>query len=792
MWKFLARIILRNRILILSIVALITAFMAYRTTKLNMKYEYAALLPETDSAYINFEKFKETFGEDATMVVIGFVDSNFFDLEKIKDWKALQDSLKNIEGVLNVLTPVNSYNIEKDTAQKQFIANKIFDPLPENQKQLDSLKNIFLNLPFYKDILYAESSNLYGIILSWDKNVINKKKREHLMNEMELYAKNYSEKYNLEMHISGLPYTRTRISTMIKRELVMFSIIAILITAIILYLFFRSFKVVFFAMLIVAQGVIWALGSMTLFGYEITVLTGMIPPLLIVIGIPNSVYLLNKYHHEYKLHGNKVLALHRVIFKVGKATFLTNLTTAAGFATFIITSNTFLIEFGVIASLNIFGVFILSIALIPIVFSFLPPPKTRHTKHLDNKRIHYIVDKLCYLTQYKRKWIYTLVFVLVALGVVGLTLIKNEGYIVDDIPHKHPVYKDLKFFEKHLGGIMPIEISVDTKKPKGVLKMRTLKKIDEFQDSLKNYSDLSKSSSIADAIKFTKQAYYNGNPKYYKLPSNQEMNFIGAYLKSQDDKQNFLNSIVDSSFQKTRISLRVGDIGTERMRGLTDSIQKDIDAVFPKKLYDVKLTGSSVIFTKGTLNLINNLMVSLALAIVLISIFMASMFKSWRMVMVSLLPNLLPLLITAAIMGYFYIRLKPSTILVFSIAFGISVDNAIHFLAKYRQELTTSNWNIKQSVINALQETGVSIIYTAIILLFGFGMFVMSEFGGTISLGLLVGITLFLAMFANLLLLPSLLLSYEKSITTKRFTDLISNDEEFDGDKLKLDMKSKQ
>ena len=771
MWKRFARIILHYRIIILLIIASITTFMAYRAKDVELDYNYVALLPEDDPYYIEFMKFKEKFGEDAYLSIIGIQDQNFFKLKKFNDWRSLQDSIKTINGVIEVLSVANAIDVVKNTEIKKFEAANIFPEKIKNQEELDSLAETFISRPFYDGLIYNDSSKVILMAITMDKEVIDSKAREKTIDFIEKYAFEFGEKHELHIHLSGLPYTRTKVARLIKNELFMFIFLAMFVTAAILYMFFRSFKVVTFSMLIVAIGVIWAVGSMDLFDYRITVLTGMIPPLIIVIGIPNSVYLLNKYHNEYKRHGNKIKALHTIIRKVGNATFLTNLTTALGFATFVITGNNFLIEFGVIASLNIMGIFILSVTLIPIFFSYLAPPKERHIKHLDYKLVNRFIERLVWLVGNKRKLVYALVSVIILLGVYGITLIKTEGYIIDDIPHDNPVYTDLKFLENNIGGVMPLEITIDTRKKKKVYQYNTLKKMETLIDRLEGIEDLSKPTSLVDALKFARQAYYNGSKTAYKMPSRNELTgFIADYLPKQGDNStglNILNSFVDEDARITRISYRLNDIGTIQNKIVADTIAKIATEIFPKDKYDISVTGSSIIFTQGTNFLVKNLLTSLALAIALIAVFMATMFTSLRMIVISLIPNFIPLLFTAAIMGYFGIPIKPSTVLVFSIAFGISVDNAIHFLAKYRQELIATGGSIQVAAINSLRETGVSIIYTAGILFFGFGIFTVSQFGGTQALGLLVSITLLIAMLSNLIFLPTLLLTLKHTVSAK-------------------------
>ncbi|MBI9061157.1 MAG: MMPL family transporter [Marinilabiliaceae bacterium] len=796
MWIKIARFILRNRIAILAILFLLTLFMGIQSRRIEMSYQYAPLLPEDDSTYIEYESFVDVFGNEGNLVVIGIRNDNFFELSDFNAWQDFSDQLVDIEGVNSVFSVGQSYNLRKNTAKKVFEIEQIFPGHVNYQTELDSLKSVFQSLPFYEDILYNKKTDAYLMAVTLDNDILHSPARVKLINDIRKAGNAYFQNTKKDIHYSGLPYIRVTTAEMIKGELNMFIFLALGITAIIIFLFFRSFKVVMYSMLVVIVAVIWALGIQALFGYKITILTGMIPPLIIVIGIPNCVFLLNKYHQEYRKHSNKIKALQRVICKIGNATFLTNLTTASGFATFIFTSSEILVEFGVIAAINIIVVFVMSILLIPIIFSFLDGPKERHIKHLDNQVISKIVNYLVKISLNHRTVIYWITGIMLFLGAVGISRIKTTGYMLDDIPHDDPLYLDLKFFEENFNGLMPLEIMIDTKKPNGVLQASSLKRMDKLQTELSKLDEISKPLSLTEVVKFARQAFYNGKEKYYGIPGNQERNFILSYVgKSENgDQSGIINTFVDSLKQRTRLSFRMKDVGTNRMGELDEKIRSTIDSVFPSKRYNTSLTGASVVFFKGTEYLVRNLFTSLLLAIILIASFMAWMFSSKRMVLVSLIPNLFPLIMTAALMGFFSIPIKPSTILVFSIAFGISVDDTIHYLAKYRQELSETNWSIRAAVVLALKETGVSMIYTSIILFFGFGIFGVSQFGGTVALGILVAITLLIALFSNLILLPALLLTLEKAITNQSFKEpllqIYNEDEDIELEELTIEKKS--
>lgn len=798
MWTKIAGIILRNRIAFITGVLLSTIFMGFQARNIQMSYESADLLPKTDSAYLDYIKFRETFGQEGNIMVFAVQDSNFYELDKINDWIAMGDSIKALEGVTALMSITHTFNLHKNTELKKFEVQPIFPHHISSKAELDSLSYIAENLPFYDGLLLNKQKHTYNMMITVSAEVMNSPARVKLVQDVLKLTEQFTGKHHLKMHYSGMPYIRVINAESIKGEMYMFIALSLLITAIILYLFFRSFRIVGFCVGIIGLSVIWAIGFMAILGTKITLLTAMLPPLLIVIGIPNCVYMVNKYHAEYVRHGNKIKALQRMIQKVGNASLLSNLTTAAGFATFIITSSRILVEFGLIAFISITCVFLICLILIPTVFSYLPVPDTKQTKHLYNPLINTIINKLVYLVINRRHTIYYITVILVLAGLYGITQMKTTGYMVDDLKETDPIRQDLSFFESNFDGLMPLEVTIDFGKPNQVFKLSNLEKLDQLNTELSHDNDLSKALSVVEAAKFANQAYYNGKASYYKLPNNMTKNFIMKYvMESTGGMNDMAKSFVDSTMREVRLSFRVKDIGTKKMEAKEDSLYKTITQIFPEDKHKVSVTGSSIIFFKGNQYLLRNLFSSLALAIVLIAGFMAWMFKSKRMVLIALIPNVIPQIITAAIMGYLGIPIKASTILVFSVAFGISVDNTIHYLAKYRQELQATNWSIRSSVVLALQETGQSMIYTSIILLFGFGIFCLSSFGGTFALGFLTSITLFAAMLANLILLPSLLLTMEHSITNKTFRaepllQIYDEEEDIDEDKLEIEGSTEQ
>jgi len=768
-WETIARLILRNKIGILISIAAATFFFGLQWDKMRFTYTEANLLPDKHEVNLKYNDFIEIFGEEGNLIVLGVKDSSLFTIEKFNAWNKLSDSFKKYREVETVIAISDLQKLVKNTKKEQFDLEPFIKDSIATKEQLETLQNqLFEQYPFYDNFLFNKETKTIRTAIYLDKEIVNTSARkdfitDKLIPKIEAFEKNY----NLDVRISGMPYVRTLNSQNIIDEIGTFILAALGVTSLIFFFFFRSFRATFISMIIVVIGVMWTFGIIGILEYEITVLTALIPPLIIVIGIPNCIFLINKYQHEVKKHGNKAKSLQRVITKVGNATLMTNVTTASGFATFIITDSKLLTEFGIVASLSILAIFILCLLIIPIIYSYMPLPKGKHLEHLSKRWINAFVDWMERMVRYKKINIFIISLILLVASIIGIYQIKISGSLIEDMPQKSDFFKDIRFFEEEFNGIMPLEIMVNTKRKKGVMKLSTLKRMNELEELIIEIPELSRPISVVSLVKYSKQAYYNGNPKYYQLPTSQENSFILSYAKNSSSNVDLLKNFVDSTGQYARITTFMKDIGTDKMERIEENLQAKIKKIFPEDQYEVTITGKAYLFEKGTKYLINNLVLSLSLAIFLISLFMAYMFRSFRMIIVSLIPNIIPLLITAGLMGFLGVPIKPSTILVFSIAFGISVDDTIHFLAKYRQELLANNWKIKKSVYAALRETGVSMFYTSIVLFFGFSVFIISNFGGTVALGALVSATLLFALLANLLLLPSLLLSLERSIANK-------------------------
>ena len=771
MWNRIASLILRNKITFIVILGALTIFMGYSASRIQLSYEFAKVLPVTDPAFKEYEEFTHLFGEDANVMVIGIQDSNFFTKDKFNDWFKLSNQIQNIQGIQNVLGITQIYKLQKDDSLSKFKLVKVVRKEVANEFELDSVKKEIYNLPFYNQLLYNKETGAQLLAITFKKKDLDSKRRIAIVEEIKKYGDQFEAKYKLDLKYSGMPYIRTAVMKKVSGEMTLFLILAILITASILWAFFRSWSAVFFSLLVVVIGVLWSVGSIDLFHYKITILTSLIPPLILVIGVPNCIFLINKYQGEYFKHGNKVKALSRTISTIGVSLFLANITTAIGFGVLYFTNSSFLVQFGVIAAMNVMITYLITLILIPIILSYLPPPTQKHMRHLEGKRINKLLAGIDYLVHNKRLTVYITIGILLAVSLVGMAKIDVTGYVVDDLPENDPIYNDLHFFEKNFKGVLPFEIVIDTKKENGVFdnNARTLYKIKSLQRKLEEYPQFSRALSLTEAVKFSYQAYKDGEAKYYILPGASELKDLSNYQLEGGTNQQKFNSFLDSTKRYTRVSFQMADIGSANIKTLLSEITPRVDSIFPKEDYNVHFTGHSLMFLKGNDYLLENLIESLIIEIILIALVGMALFRSFRIIILSKIPCLIPLVITAGIMGYLGIRFKPSTILIFSIAFGISSDGTIYFLTKYRHELKSNLKNVAEAISATIKDTGLSMIYTAVILFFGFSIFAASSFGGTKALGILISITLLVAMITNLILLPCILISIDKWVKRKEF-----------------------
>lgn len=770
MWFRLGHFIIKNRLVLLISLAMLNVFAIYNAMQVKVSYDFSRAIPTDNPKYLDFQAFKQKFGEDVGTVVVGIESKDLFTPSIFNAVASLQQNLKKVQDVKEVISVPDAVNITNDTAAKKFRTSHIFNANYDNQTDLTKAKTVFEGLPFYRSLLYNPNTNAYLIGIGLNKDTVNSKSRTRLISSILKPIADFEKATGITAHVSGLPYLRTIIGDRIKAEMNYFLIGSLLLSALTLFLFFRSISATLMSLLVVGMGVVWSLATMVIFGFKITLLTALIPPLIVVIGIPNCIYFLNKYHTAYQDTNNREEALKTMVGRMGIVTLFCNIAAAIGFAVFALTKSALLKEFGIVSGINIMLLFGISLVFIPCVLSYLPAPKAKHTRYLENKFLELILVKIEKWVFTHSKWVYGITAIITLFAISGIFRLKSEGFIVDDLPKKDKIYTDLKWFETNFEGVMPLEIMVDSKKRKGLIRnTKPLMKIDEFSSYLADRPEAGRPLSFVEGLKFAKQAYFDGDSLSYNVPADVDMAFLGSYLNAKKDTTkaesknnaslNLINRFIDSNKQVARISVNMKDIGSKQLPIFLDEIEAKSHEIFDTASYKITFTGSCVTFLEGSNFIIKGLRDSIFWAFLLITLCMLYLFRSARILVCSLIPNVIPLIITAGVMGWAGISLKPSTVLVFSVALGIAIDVTIRFLINYKQELPLLNGNISETLIQTIRHTGISIIYTSLVLIAGFIIFCFSSFGGTISLGWLTSLTLVTGTFTNLVLLPVLIKS---------------------------------
>ncbi|WP_290790533.1 efflux RND transporter permease subunit [Flavihumibacter sp. UBA7668] len=770
MWQQLGSFVLKNRLVLIIGLVLATAFMGYHASKVQMSYEFAKAIPTDNPKYKAYIAFKKQFGEDGNLLVIGIQTDRLFQQSVFESYRLLQKELKQVRGVESILGIPGAVNLVKDSASEKLKSVRIFPDSSASQATLDSAYALFRSLPFYRGLLYNPESQSWLMALGMNKDIMASPERTKVIQEVVSRVDAFGKQHQLDIHYSGLPLIRTQIADRIAKEMKWLLIGSLLLSAVILLLFFRSISAMLISLAVVIMGVIWSVGLQVLIGYKITLLTALIPPLIVVIGIPNCIYFLNKYHVSWNETGIQKEAIRTMVGKMGIVTLFCNIAAAIGFAVFALTKSAVLKEFGVVAGISIMIIFLISFIFIPVVLSYLPAPKTRHTRYLENKWLQAVLDRLERWSLNHRRFIYGATIAITAVAVIGIMRLKSEGFIVDDLPKTDKIYTDLKFFEEHFKGVMPLEIVVDTKIKNGLRRqpLQLFERIDSLTTYISSLPEMARPLSVVEGMKFARQAYYDGDSSNYGLPNSFDISFLAGYLnmKGSDSKNDQLGQLVrsfmDEDKQQTRISVNMKDVGSKRLPELLDSIEAKTNQYFDTSHYKITLTGSSITFLEGSTFIINGLKESIFWAFLLIALCMLYLFKNGRILLCSLIPNLVPLVITAGVMGWVGIALKPSTVLIFSVALGIAIDITIRFLVNFKQEQGGSEMDRQQVVIETIHSTGISIIYTSLVLIAGFVIFCFSGFGGTQGLGWLTSLTLVIATITNLVLLPALLIDLTK------------------------------
>lgn len=750
-------------IAILLVILGLTAFFGYQTSKIGFDYNFETFFPKNDKDTDFFLEHRKRFGTDNDFVLIGLKNNkgifNYPFLEKVQK---LTDTLKHIPDVKAVISPTE-------------IAELTRDPLMGVPSELPYLR-------WKQDSLYAiDSTRIYrtpellGSLFSVDGKslciIINHTERIG-DNECTMLTNNI---YNLgplfqfdEFHVAGRCIGQTYYTGQMKGELILLLLAGFVAMVILMIIIYRSAIAVILPLLVVGLVVLWDMGFMNLTGKKIDVLANAIPTILVVTGLSVAVHIITKYIDHLREGWTKIDSLKDTVTHVGLANFFTTLTTVVGFASLATTGIKPIDDFGLYTAFGVALSFIIAYTVIPALLFLLPvPQKTGYVGFPKLTWNNALITIFSFVTG-KKYWVLGGVALLVVGMIYGITRIRENTYIMDDLSKKSQLKKDFMFFGEEFQGTRPFEMSLTVKDTsKTVFDRDVLIEIEKMEVFLKNNYGLGYIFSPVSLVKATNRSYAGGDPSGYILPeSDSRLRKIVKELKAFHSNE-MIKSLISEDFRTARIRSIFQDVGSYKANKMNLAFHESMNSNVSKDLFEYKLTGTAELIDKNNRNLAWNIASGILIAFVVVGIILAILFKSFSIVMIGIITNVIPLILLGGIMGYFDINLKLSTAILFSIAFGIAVDDTIHFLSKFRHEILK-----EKTVLYALKRTylttGKAMIITSILLCTGFGVLGISSFVGTKIIGSLTALTLFFAMIFNLTILPILiLLFYRRKIKTE-------------------------
>jgi len=697
--------------------------------KLTVDFSLEQMFPKNDPQREVYEQFLSEFSREDDLILLTYSGGDPLTRQSVENIANLTEDLEFVDGVESVLSLSNLMDGE-------FFNADLLD-VEWQMRREDIVKH-----PIFTNVVISESGSVGALLVNLDDSIRSQESRALIFLEIDELLSNTK----WEWHEAGIPVLRTRYIELVAQERAIFFPLSFLVVVLILYAVFRQVKGILLPIAGITVALVWVAGIMALLGITVNVVSYLTFNLLMIIGCSNAIHLLIKYHESLGLGFGRKDALDRVITEIGGALFLTSFTTAIGFFSLMMTNIRITQEFGFIVGVGVVIMFMLTIIILPILLSFIALPDKIHIQRLIKGEEFKAAYKLNEWTKGHPYMVIVLTVIVFCTSLVGLYKIDYNISILDDLKPGNELFDDVRFVEENLGGTLPLEIAVDTGVENGITNPTFLSILDNFKKDILSIQGIGAAITIADHLKLINEAIGNGKRE---LPDNKDevLSFLVSYEET--------SGLANADYSKARISARVVNITSEQAKGIVTQINS-----FAKKRFTeetkLTITGSTLLALRTNAHLVKNLTTSFVIAFFIIFLSMVFLFRSLRLSLLSILPNIIPLMVAGGLMGFLGIKLRPSTAMTFSIALGIAVDDTIHFLARFRQEYL-KGLSIPDAVSQTLLTTGKAIISTTIILSLGFVVMVFSEFVPNHEFGMLATIILVVALTGSLVLLPVLI-----------------------------------
>ena len=730
-------------------------FLGYSSSKLEFDYDFEKFFPQEDNDLAFYEDYREKFENDNDFILLGFAnEGGVFEQEFLEKIESFTVKLRTLPHLREVVSPLEMSYFELSPGGMGFKKSPIFhvDDPEQYAADRERLEN---SIEPVAEMVNLENNSL--IVVIKNKQLINKEDSDELATALQDLI---DEEGFKEIHMMGKIMGQQEYIAVMKVEFLTFASISIFVLIVFLIIAYRALWGILIPLATVLLAVIGSLGFMQLSGTPLNMMTTLLPVIMLVVGMSDVVHLVSKYLEEIRYCRTKTVAIKNMLKKVGVATLLTSLTTALGFVTLIGVGMEPIQDFGIFTAVGVILAFVLSILFIPSIFLNIKKPKITDSTKVQNaweRGLGKFFIRLCR----NQKTVLVAYTILTIICILGASRIQFDYFLMQDLGEDQPLMQDLRYFQKQFGGIRPFEMAIIPAEGKEVTDFDVIRETEKLEQYLDNEYGVNQMISPTVPFKFANKTLRNGRDEYYKIPENEKrFDYLKRQMVKFESREEF-QQIVSADKRVGRVFGRMIDPGSRKMLQLNDSLavfyQNNIDS----SVLSYKLTGTPVIIDEAGRHVSENIVIGLLFAFLLIGISMAVLFKSIKMGLISLVPNMFPILLTAGYIGFAGIDLNMSTAIVFTIAFGIAVDDTIHFLSRYRQEMGHGRTNLF-ALRRTFISTGKAIIITSIILLGGFGSLIFSNFLSTFYIGLFVSMTLVFAVVTDLTLLPMMLLKKKK------------------------------
>lgn len=745
----LAEIILKHPKSILGIFLVVTLAAFYPALQIRTDFNLENFFPQDDPTIRDYQYLEEEFGRDDNVIMVGFKSDSLLSPAVLSDLQAITDSVSDIENVKDVRSILSAQQIKKTGRRLTF--DPYIDKKNVQSLVSDSLKSNLVNDPFTKGFLINKNATVTAFYLEIEGGKNNYSARDQIISDLSQILEAYQNNYDFK--ISGIPYYRNQYVHYLNEEILFYISLSSVLIILLLWGLYRSITGIIIPMLIVWLTILFTLAVMQLTGGYFEIMTSTIAPILLCVGIADSIHMLSKYD-DARLQGmDKRASIKEMLLTLGSATFLTSITTAIGFGTLMTSSIVPMKRFGIYTAAGVMIAFVITILFVP---SGLTVANIKNIfKDKSAGIFNFFSAFLEKLSRFNRRyykpvtiWFFVACFALAS----GALFLKVNGKVFDELSEETQPIRDARFFSEELSPPFPMEFVINTQNENGITDPAFLKKLEDFTYYLNTFPEVQRVTSFNTLLKEVHRTMAPEKAVLNSIPDNDRL--IAQYLLLLEvSNTEFLERVTDFSYQKVRVAAQIKDAGSYRVTQIRDSLSTYLDNKFPDA--EVTITGSTILSADLNGKIVSSLFKSILLAFALISAIMAFLFKNIRMVFISLVPNILPLIMVAGIMGFTGIDIKSSTAVIFTIAFGIAVDDSIHYMARLRVEMKRGR-TLDEALNIATRKTGKAIVVTSLILLAGFGTLLTSVFSSTVNMGLLVCLTVFGALLADLLLLPSL------------------------------------